>query len=605
MPSGRSPRSAAAALLFCLGFLWLTDSRAADVHDWQVETHDLAAADIAATHALIQTVAEVLPSRLSSDLRSSTRVGWGALPMDVHGRAFGDRVWLQRDLLPAWRTLSEQDTGSRRDSPAVHALIHEIAHRYDRSATGRVSSDPRFLDLAGWPRRPWFWGGRGSHNGFVDRSPDAYELTSPREFFAVNLEAFLLDAQYRCRRPALHRYFAARFGEPAARAECADDQVFVTPGSAGGLSEAEALDPARVYAIDYLLAEGNTQPMSRWGHSMLRLVICAPERAPGPDCRLDLAYHRVLSFRAFVGDVQISSWRGLTGSYPSRLFVLPLDQVIDEYTRVELRGLRSMPLRLSKDEIAQLLERAAQLHWSYDGRYYFLGNNCAVETWRLLQDGVPRLAQRRLRGIAPDGLARRLERTGVVDASVPRDPAEAERLGYYFAPASARFDAMFAAAKATLPLPKDDAQTWLDASPDVRRPWLERGDLRASAALLVLEEAALRREELRVRDVLKRRLLDPGEGDTARDDVQAWLLNGEFLSRPASLLPDGYGLPQAQERAVLMREVSERGRRLQSEDEAMRAAARAWLPADAKARLEATEANVAAIGARLRQLAAP
>src|SRR5690606_29532399 len=152
------------------------------------------------------------------------------------------------------------------------------------------------------------------------------------------------------------------------------------------------IDPERVYAIDYLLAEGSDAPMSRWGHSMLRLVVCAPGRAPGPACRLDLQYHRVLSFRAFVGDVQLSGWRGLTGRYPSRLFLLPLDQVVDEYTTVELRGLRSLPLRLGRDEIRGLLERAALLHWSYDGRYYFLDNNCAVETWRLLREGAPRLA---------------------------------------------------------------------------------------------------------------------------------------------------------------------------------------------------------------------
>lgn len=102
----------------------------------------------------------------------------------------------------------------------------------------------------------------------------------------------------------------------------------------------------------------------------------------------------MLSFRAFVGDVQISNWRGLTGGYPSRLFVLPLQQVVDEYTKVELRGLQSLPLQLSPGEIAGLLERTAQVHWSYDGRYYFVSNNCAVETAKLLQAGVPRLGGR-------------------------------------------------------------------------------------------------------------------------------------------------------------------------------------------------------------------
>src|SRR5690606_3534893 len=86
-------------------------------------------------------------------------------------------------------------------------------------------------------------------------------------------------------------------------------------------------------------------------------------RAPGPDCRLDLEHHLVLSFRAFVDDLQVSNWRGLTGGYPSRLFVLPLAQVVDEYTRIELRGLRSVPLRLGPDQVARLLERAARVHW--------------------------------------------------------------------------------------------------------------------------------------------------------------------------------------------------------------------------------------------------
>src|SRR3546814_345139 len=183
--------------------------------------------------------------------------------------------------------------------------------------------------------------------------------------------------------------------------------------------------------------------MSRWGHSMLRLVVCAPGRPRGPDCRLDLQYHLVLSFRAFVDDVQVSSWRGLTGSYPSRLYLLPLQQVVDEYTRVELRGLQSIPLRLDDTEIAGLLERAARVHWRYDGRYRFITNNCAVETYKLLHDGVPRLAETRLSSITPTGLLRRLARAGVADPTMLDDPDEALRQGYYFSPASAHYQAMF------------------------------------------------------------------------------------------------------------------------------------------------------------------
>ncbi|HAQ88485.1 MAG TPA: hypothetical protein DCR78_18895, partial [Pseudomonas sp.] len=144
--------------------------------------------------------------------------------------------------------------------------------------------------------------------------------------------------------------------------------------------------------------------VSRWGHSMLRLVICAPGRPRGPDCRLDLDHHLVLSFRAFVGDVQLSSWNGLTGVYPSRLFVLPLGQVIDEYTKVELRSLASIPLKLQREEIENLVIRSAEMHWSYDGDYYFLSNNCAVETLKLLRSGTARPELAALDSILPSGL---------------------------------------------------------------------------------------------------------------------------------------------------------------------------------------------------------
>lgn len=569
----------------------------------RMHTTGVPAADDADTQALVDTVATLLPRKFADAIPTDTRLGWRELPAAVHGRARGAQLWLQADLLPAWRQRDATNPAVWRQQPAVRALIHELAHRYDRAATGGVSHDPRFLDLAGWPRKPWPWGGRGADNRMTERSPDAYELTRPAEFFAVNLEDFLLDAQYACRRPALARYFAERFDVPIDNSACAAGVAFVAPAAAHQPSQLLQLDPARIYAVDYLLAEGNQQPMSRWGHSMLRLVICAPHRAPGPDCRLDLAYHQVLSFRAFVGDVQISSWRGLTGSYPSRLFVLPLDQVIDEYTRTELRGLQSLPLRLDAGEIAALVERAAQLHWSYDGRYYFLGNNCAVESWRLLQDGVPRLSAMPLRGITPTGLSRRLIRAGVADDSVLHDRADAERLGFYFAPLSARFDELFAVAKTRLDVPQADATDWLDASPESRRPWLQRGDLRASAALLVLEQAALRREELRVRDLLKRRLLAGEGGEDARVQVQQWLGQGEFLSRPALLLPDGYGLPQAAEREKVTRALASRGAQLQADEASLQAQAKAWLPAQARQRLESTQANVALIGERLRRLA--
>jgi hypothetical protein len=574
---------------------------------WRPLDSTLTPAQAAATQSLLDDAAARLPAAWASALDRPITVEWHDLPPQVHGRALRDRILLDRTLLDRWM---QRAPGAGLDDAHARAplaaVIHELAHFYDRTPQGRLSRDPRLLDLAGWQVSPLRLGRRRSRNAFSDRSPDPYELTSPAEFVAVNLEHFLLDPHYACRRPALHRHFASHLRLSPPRAECAPGQVFLqVDRDAPPLLQ---LDPERIYEIDYLLAEPDDRVMSRWGHGMLRLVVCAPHRPPGPDCRLDLAHHRVLSFRAFVDDVQISNWRGLTGSYPSRLFVLPLAQVIDEYTKVELRGLRSVPLRLQRAEIATLLERAAKLHWSYDGRYYFLSNNCAVETFKLLHDGVPRLAGERLASLTPTGLMRRLERAGIARTDVLADDAEARRLGYFFEPASAHFQTMFDVARAGLGLPQMRVEDWLVLPPRTRAPWLDRADLRTAAALLLLEHAALRRDEQLARDELKRRFLgrgranlsdEPGALDAARELLQLQSL----LTRPAALLPGaGYGLPQLDEREALTLEAERHAARWRERDTRLHDDARRWLTPQRRASLGGIEANIGRLSERLSRL---
>ena len=570
----------------------------------------LSPAEAAATRQLLADATRRLPVVWADALEQRIEVEWrDDLPAQVHGRAQARRMLLDRALLDGWmarpRDADIEDPATR---AALAAVIHELAHFYDRTPQGRLSRDPRLLDLAGWQVSPMRPGLRTSINAFRDRSPDRYELTSPAEFVAVNLEYFLLDPSYACRRPALYRYFEARFGSLPSQARCAPDFMVLQVGTDESFPPVLQIDPDRVYAVEYLLAEANEHPMSRWGHSMLRLVICAPGRAPGPDCRLDLQYHEVLSFRAFVGDVQISSWRGLTGTYPSRLYVLPLEQVIEEYTKGELRGLQSIPLQLDHAEIADLLERAARLHWSYDGRYYFLSNNCAVEIFKLLHDGVPRLADAHLASITPTGLLHRLERAGIADPSVLDDRDESLRLGYRFDALSDRYQAMFDVARQALPLPRIRVRDWLDMDPHERKPWLERADLRAGAALLLLEQAALRRQELLARDELKRRFLgrvaDPqANGVDPLGAVQDIFRLEGFLSRPAMLLSGtGYGLPQYEERAALTQESDRLTAQWRQQSVWLRSEARRWLPPERQSALDATEANLDGLGDRLRRL---
>ncbi|MFC3552227.1 DUF4105 domain-containing protein [Lysobacter cavernae] len=606
---GRRWRWAVFGLVLCVG-------QAHAALRWRLDERGLTPAEIQGSRQLLDQAQARLPPAFAAALTGDIAVRWSdTLTESVHGHAGHDELLLNRRLLPALtddRPVDRDDPRSAREQ-LLATVLHELAHFYDRAAPeGPLSRDPRLLDLAGWQvratRLATSVAGRQRDNRFVDRSPDRYELTDPEEFVAVNLEYFLLDPEYTCRRPALQRYFAARLGgAPLPPAACTDDLVYVDAGGEG--DALTVLDPARVYQVDYLLAEGNEQPMSRWGHSMLRLVVCAPGRSRGPDCRLDLAHHRVLSFRAFVDDVQLSSWRGLTGRYPSRLFVLPLMQVVEEYTKVELRGLQSLPLRLSEAEIAGLLQRAAQLHWSYDGRYYFLSNNCAVETFKLLHDGVPRLAGASLGSITPTGLLRRLAQADVADTTVLDDPAEALRVGYRFDSLRERFQGMFAVARARLDLPQQRVEDWMALPPAARRPWLERADLRASAALLLLEQAALRRQQLQVQDALKRRYLGrsaqelPADARKTGEAVQRLLRDSGYLGRPAELLDGpGYGLPQQQERQQLAVRSRLRQVQLQQAKTALWDEAKRLLDSDQRVTLDGIQVNSALLGQRLRTL---
>ncbi|MCQ4300565.1 DUF4105 domain-containing protein [Pseudomonas songnenensis] len=613
-----------------------------------LDSRTLDAEQRAASQALLDEAMAALPPRLVQSLDREVRVQWrDNLPEQAYGRAGGKRLELNRRLLPTLTDGSAAEEKTNRPHGTVRrellaTVIHEVAHLYDRarlwspdqhllqghcrqraSNLGQVglpddcrgqterrftlSDDPRLLDLAGWPQRVGKRGLREQDNAQLARSPDPYELTSPLEFVAVNLEYFLLDPSYACRRPSLHRYFSEHFGWTPESADCTPGYPFLNAGREFGRTPLLSLDPARVYEVDYLFAEANDAWVSRWGHSMLRLVICAPGREPGPDCRLDLDHHLVLSFRAFVDDVQLSSWDGLTGVYPSRLFILPLGQVIDEYTKVELRGLASVPLKLHPEEIRQLVERSAELHWSYDGDYYFLSNNCAVETLKLLRSGTARSDLVALDSIMPNGLLEVLIHRGLADASVLDDAREALRLGYRFDSYRDRYQAMFAVLKERLGLPQHSVEQWLELDAAERQPWIDRADLRAAAALLLVEQAALRRQLLLAQDELKNRYLG-GRGRDAslnRADgaLQEILASSGYLSRPAELLDgDGYGLPQTREWTRLERESEQRQLRLNQLTEELDQEVRVLLGDERREELEAIEVNLAQIGERLRGL---
>jgi hypothetical protein len=642
-------RPSAAWLL--AGVMTLFGSTANASLQLQLETEGLSPAQQQASQALLDEAMQALPPRFIEQLDRRIDVGWTAdMPSNAYGQAsLVSRLDLNRNLLSSLTDGSAASKKTNRPHGTVRremlaTVLHELTHIYDRSrlwpdderkliqhCTRRSSSsglvgipdqcrgqtdrrftlsdDPRLLDLAGWPQYVGRRGEREQHNRQIARSPDIYETSSPKEFVAVNMEYFLLDPSYACRRPALYRYYQEHFGwAPATKDTCAKTVAFLNAGNDFAKQPLGQVDPERVYAIDYLLAEANQNWVSRWGHSMLRLVICAPGRPRGPDCRLDLDQHLALSYRAFVGDVQLSSWGGLVGKYPSRLFVLPLSQVIDEYTKTELRSVASVPLNLSRSEIESIVEHAAEMHWSYDGNYFFLSNNCAVEDLKLLRSSTNHAQLVGLDNIMPNGLLAVLKGRGLADTSVLDDPREALRLGYRFDSFRDRYQAMFDVLKKRLPIKQDKVEDWLALKAVERRQWFEQADLRASAALLLLEQAAFRQQMLLAQDEVKQRYLGArnlknGGMDKADAALQQILANSGYLSRPAELLGSGgYGLPQPSEWQRLESESNQRQKQLLALTGDLDKEVRALLDPDRAAEMAANEANLRQVGEHLRKL---
>lgn len=611
-----------------------------------LDQSQLTPAQVQVSQTLLAEATAALPPSLVEQLDRTVPVRWRDLPESVFGRATpGGTLELNRHWLTDLSAGHEDRFPDGRQHGTLRqellaTLIHEIAHLYDRGRSWQaeqrsllrhcrnryqtqgkaglpaecrgqterrftLSDDPRFLDLAGWAQQAGRRGIRESDNHQSYRSPDNYELHSPAEYLAVNLEYFLLDPQYACRRPALHAYFRDHFDWAPPTVDCPGEVPYLYAGLDAQRPALGSLDPERIYAVHYLLAEPNEQWASRWGHSMLRLVVCAPGRPPGPDCLLDLDHHLVLSFRAFVDDLQLSSWDGLIGNYPSRLFMLPLQKVVDEYTRLELRGLSSIPLRMDEQARHQLALQAATLHWSYDGTYYFISNNCAVETLKLLRSGsaLPQLQD--MDSLTPAGLLAVLNARGLADLRPLQDRQAALRQGYYFDSYRERYQQMFEVIRSRLQIPIERIEDWLANPADQRQAWFAAADTRSTAALLVLEEAIRRRQMLLIQQDLKQRFLSsdapPALTETAQL-VQGLLSASSFLSRPGELLDEGYGLPQPQESQRFIELAGARQQALLTTADDVEQRLLSLINPQQRQQLDATNGNISLLAQQLRRL---
>ena len=304
------------------------------------------------------------------------------------------------------------------------AVIEGLALLFDRSSEPSFCRSGPYGKLTGWQK--WMLKDQWKNRNLA-RTPDAREAQSPEAHFAVNFGYYVLDSEFACRRPAMNLFFREKLGLVPHDDRACELNTLVF------LSQTRVpvdLHPDAVQEVHYLLASPGSSMISGWGHTMIRFVVCDT----GEDCMGDIMNHVVLGYQAMtIDDLSIDHIGGLLGKYPSLLFPYMFSQVESRYIAGELRELISVPVRFTETERHLFIYKCLEQYWQYSGRYRFLTHNCATETRDDFQGAFLRDAKfGKVGTLTPVGIAKKMHKSGFVDASVFEDEEKAIREGYYF-----------------------------------------------------------------------------------------------------------------------------------------------------------------------------
>lgn len=541
----------------------------------RLEASNLNMVEISAAKKLLSEVERLLPQKLllkfkerpvnMSFIPFGRETTWGAYNLFFESISINKKILVEK---------SQQGRHNSLESFRRSVIVHELAHHYDRShfklipprrrqgriekparlARNPISSQEWFKNAIGMPSTGLVFSTRSTPSHARGRSPDPYEWKSPAEFFAVNLEFFLLDPNYQCKKPYLYKVFADTLEHtPHVESDCKkSDKVFVLDNALLGMSPLKRIDPERVYGIHYLFAGKGEAAMSRFGHAMLRLIICKPGRAKGPGCLKDLNHHLSLSYAALIDDEFISTIKGLKGDYYSVLNISPFTQTIQKYTEEELREVHSFPIDLDENQMSRLSDLLQERHWGYVGQYKFLSNNCSDETLGFLKSLLFENKELAGKNISrPDTLRDLLDEQGIIDTRSLADTESAALEGLYF-PSKSKFynKAMRHLNDNAVAREKTSLGWYFNSRLEERIPLIERAldsqDIATLAYTIALERKIYKQNQ--------RKLLEKAKADALNSPKTLGEEKGSgsfsFLTPPQLMLPpagESYGIPSERE----------------------------------------------------------
>jgi len=311
-----------------------------------------------------------------------------------------------------------------------------------------------------------------------------------------------------------------------------------------------SLDPARIYQVHYLFAGKGKAIMNNWGHAMLRVVVCAPVRtAVGPECLQDFSHHIVLSYRASVESPNLDYMDGMTGKYPSLMFSVRLNEVLQQYAKGELRELWSVPLQFNREQIDLFARVSLERYWGYQNKYFFLNNNCGTEAKRHLSAVDPAFT-RPINDLTPVDMYKEFLRRAPGFREMQEDLPRMQREGLYFPSQREAFETSLATLREAGLATAADMDAFLETNTAARLagyrafPWATTPRARVNLLLeqvRYLERYAGSVFSTRVmKSIMKKVEEHPDLRERVESGTQAMFA---LIRRPWQVAGNGYGVP--------------------------------------------------------------
>ena len=391
-----------------------------------------------------------------------------------HSTAYGEKITLNWNLLPAIlrgpSATPDFNCGHRTYYRLAQAsLIYGIARIYDNIGLiatqqeidnndendtdygGSARSVPRTLvsETIRYRNLSYGWTGEpGDYKtvlAYWPRAVSPYEYASDvRAHFAFNLEYYLLDPEYQCRKPLLYHYFNRIFGADPAHpftprydtpSTCqVNTKIFLqflnqmsqkklTFYVGNGLTD---INPDLVRRVDYYRASVGNDASEMFGHAMYKLSVCGP-MSTSRTCDRNKMFDLIINPRANPLQMKLDNLKGVFGGYPSQFFISRYLDIFNEYGNDELRSLFSFPLghtidnqfvHLNNAEKTNFIYATLELYWEYIGDYKFISNNCADEILRLYKTAFDNPDINHAQIYTPKGVSKLFAKYGIINKNL-------------------------------------------------------------------------------------------------------------------------------------------------------------------------------------------